>query len=569
MLDVRSLREGDPERLGRYRVRGRLGAGGQGVVYLAAADDGEPVAIKVLRALDARARARFAKEVAASRRVPRFCTAAVLDADVEAVRPYVVGEYVQGPSLAELVNSLGPRSGSDLDDLALGALTALAAIHSAGVVHRDFKPANLLLGPDGPRVIDFGIARVLDATATLTNHAVGTPAYMAPEQVSGEVAGPPADMFAWAATVIFAATGRPPFGADSVPAILRKITSATPDLSGLPAHLHDLVAECLAKDPAARPTSAAALQRLLAASKAADGPVVGQAIQATRVLAKAPVQPVPARPPRRGVRHVRRAATAAGLALLGAAAVTTWTLIPDAPGRADGQRTAAPGVPPAWLQRSWAGVTDRRDQRWTVRLAFGPDGRSGAFALPSLGCAGTFAVVGTSTTAVNIRTTLTRRPDRRCRQQELLRVEYRSLLDAVRVIWPTASGRPLTAMLTGEQPGQPQRALRGTWVGTIGPRGVRITITAGSGIAGTVEYVRRNCRGRLGLVSTKGEPGDQDQRVWLIEDFHGSRCADAGTFELSRQRTDGTIGSIERGLRARYVSAGGTVATGTLHRAGS
>ncbi|MGH3373445.1 MAG: serine/threonine-protein kinase, partial [Actinoallomurus sp.] len=189
MPDGRPLKPGDPARLGSYTLTARLGEGGQGVVYLGESASGDQVAVKLLRAdLDNEeaARARFLRELEAVKRVARFCTAQVLDADVEGDRPYIVSEYVPGPSLYQLVSTDAPRAGADLERLAIGTVTALVAIHQAGIVHRDFKPQNVIIGPDGPRVIDFGIARALDGAATVTNSAIGTPAYMAPEQLTGK-----------------------------------------------------------------------------------------------------------------------------------------------------------------------------------------------------------------------------------------------------------------------------------------------------------------------------------------------------------------------------------------------
>jgi serine/threonine protein kinase/WD40 repeat protein len=260
----RPLQAGEPTRLGDYRIVGSLGEGGQGVVYLAEHTSGERVAIKVLHARLAgrsEARERFLREVDAAMRVAAFCTARVLDVAVDGDRPYIVSEFVDGSSLEDSVREHGPRSGGALDRIAVSTATALAAIHRAGIVHRDFKPSNVLLGSDGPRVIDFGIARVIDMTAT--GGWVGTPTYMAPEVIGGEPARAASDVFSWAVTVGFAATGRPSFGRDTLPAVMYRILNAQPDLDGVPEPLRALLTHCLAKSPGERPTAAEALHLLL------------------------------------------------------------------------------------------------------------------------------------------------------------------------------------------------------------------------------------------------------------------------------------------------------------------
>ncbi|MGC5013676.1 serine/threonine protein kinase [Streptosporangium sp. DT93] len=261
------LRPADPERVREYRLTARLGEGGQGTVYLGESSSGTQVAVKLLRAelaQDEEARERFVREVGTARRVSPFCTAAVLETGLDEGRPYIVSEYVEGPTLDAVVNDEGPREGAALHRLAIGTVTALVAIHQAGIMHRDFKPSNVLLAPDGPRVIDFGIAKALDQTSTLTAMAIGTPAYMTPEQLVGENAGSPADMFAWGCTMVFAATGRPPFGVDSLPAIFNRIMNVEPDLSAITDPvLRELVGDCLAKKASRRPTASEALMRLL------------------------------------------------------------------------------------------------------------------------------------------------------------------------------------------------------------------------------------------------------------------------------------------------------------------
>ncbi|GAA3839160.1 hypothetical protein GCM10022226_71820 [Sphaerisporangium flaviroseum] len=259
------LRAEDPEQLGGYRLIGRLGRGGQGVVFLGVSPAGAHVAVKLMhsRLDEERARRRFVGEVEAVRRVAPFCTAQVLDADLDGDRPYIVSEYVEGVSLQEHITTEGPRTGGSLDRLAVGTATALAAIHGAGVVHRDFKPANVLLGPDGPRVIDFGISRMMDITSTTGRVPVGTPAYLSPEQLKGERAGPAADMFGWGLTVAFAASGRHAYAAGSFEATLGRILFGEADLDRLTGLLRDIVVACLADDPAERPSAEEALRRLI------------------------------------------------------------------------------------------------------------------------------------------------------------------------------------------------------------------------------------------------------------------------------------------------------------------
>jgi len=266
------LQPGDPRRLGDFHLLARLGEGGMGVVYLGRDSGGRPVAIKTVRAeLAGREefRARFRSEMQRVRQVPSFCTAAVVDADPDHETPYLVVEYVDGPSLEEVVSERGPVPAGDLHSVAVGVAAALAAIHGAAVIHRDLKPSNVLLSLGLPKVIDFGIARALEVTSrhTRTDQMVGTVSYMAPERLDSALGDitPAADIFAWGAVVAYAGTGRSPFRGDSPMATAARILTVEPDLSGLPESLVELVGRALAKDPADRPTAAELVQRLVAA----------------------------------------------------------------------------------------------------------------------------------------------------------------------------------------------------------------------------------------------------------------------------------------------------------------
>jgi serine/threonine protein kinase len=262
----RPLRSTDPRRLGPYELAARLGEGGQGVVYLGRAPGGRQVAVKVLHAWlgeDRGARRRFAQELKAARKVDPFYTAHIIDAEITADLCYIVSEYIDGPSLRAVVKDHGPLSGGALRRLAIGMATALVAIHRAAVVHRDLKPSNVLLGPNGPRVIDFGMALLPDATGSSTGQHLGTPAYMAPEQINDSRMGPVGDVFAWGCTMGYAANGYPPFGTEYVPEIIQRILHDEPELGGLTGPLRSLVAACLRKDPVRRPTAWQLLEVLL------------------------------------------------------------------------------------------------------------------------------------------------------------------------------------------------------------------------------------------------------------------------------------------------------------------
>ncbi|MEU9884792.1 serine/threonine-protein kinase [Sphaerisporangium sp. NPDC051011] len=254
------------DQLGPYRLLSRLGAGGFGEVHLALDPEGHTVAVKVLHphvASDEVALARLGREVETMRRVRGPHIAEVLDASMTSPRPYLVTRYVQGRSLGALVAAGGPVRGDDLQRLAAGLAEALAAIHAAGVVHRDLKPANVIIADGEPHVIDFGIADALDASSVTASGAVlGTPGYLAPEVLEGREAGPAADVFAFGATVAYAASGRQPYGTGPAPAVAYRVVHHEPDLADVPSWLAPLLAECLRADAASRPTAADLCARL-------------------------------------------------------------------------------------------------------------------------------------------------------------------------------------------------------------------------------------------------------------------------------------------------------------------
>jgi serine/threonine protein kinase len=261
------LRRWDPERIGPFTVLGRLGAGAMGQVYLGRSTAGRLVAVKTIKiefAEEAGFRARFAHEVAAARRVSGVFTAAVVAADPDADVPWLATAYVPAPSLQQLVRGAGPLPVPAVRWLAAGCAEALESIHNAGLVHRDLKPSNVLVAPDGPRVIDFGVARAAERIQlTVTRGAVGTPAYMAPEQARDtRQASVASDMFSLGATLLFAATGHPPYQGDTVMDVLVRLATEPPDIDGLPSELTGLVTTCLDRAPRHRPTSAALLTAL-------------------------------------------------------------------------------------------------------------------------------------------------------------------------------------------------------------------------------------------------------------------------------------------------------------------
>jgi hypothetical protein len=263
---VQGLQAGDPQLIGPYRMVRRLGSGGMGHVFLARSPGGRLLAIKVIRAElagDLEFRTRFRREVAAARSVSGLFTAPVVDADTEAPVPWLATAYIAGSSLADTVTRHGPLPAGSVLALAAGLAEGLLAIHSAGLVHRDLKPSNVLMADDGPRVIDFGISRAMEAsTVTSTGMVVGSPGFMSPEQAEGLEVGPPSDVFSLGAVLAFAATGEGPFGSGSSAALIYRLVHNPPDLNRVPGQTRSLIERCLDKEPGRRPSPRQLLSEL-------------------------------------------------------------------------------------------------------------------------------------------------------------------------------------------------------------------------------------------------------------------------------------------------------------------
>ncbi|MER7791812.1 protein kinase [Streptomyces sp. NPDC097640] len=361
------LGAGDLRHVGPYRLLRRLGRGGMGQVFLGRSPGGRLVAVKVVApelASDAEFRRRFALEVAAARKVGGFYTAQVVDADPEADPPWLVTAYIAGPSLQQAVRTHGPLPYKALRVLGSGLAEGLAAIHTAGLVHRDLKPGNVILADDGPRVIDFGIARALDA-AHLSTSVIGTPGFMSPEQARGQQTGPESDVFALACVLVYAATGHAPYGEGRPEVVLYRTVYEEPDLTGVPDGLVTFLTECLAGEPARRPRVPDALRHLATSAEdtewlpAGVSAMISERRTATLVLLggsgavpgngeDSASDAVPTRP-HRSVRRRRAALAALGLAVGTAATWGTVTLLntPDPPAGKGGDRAGAtPSVSP-------------------------------------------------------------------------------------------------------------------------------------------------------------------------------------------------------------------------------
>jgi tetratricopeptide (TPR) repeat protein len=365
-----ALQPDDPVNVGAYRLVGRLGAGGMGSVYLGVSPGGRKVAVKLIHpdyVRDREFRERFSREVEAARRVGGFHTAQVVDADPLADPPWMVTAFIQGPSLQDAVYGAGPLGPDETRALGAGLAEGLAAIHACGLVHRDVKPSNVILGDDGPRIIDFGIARLAGmSTMTASGAVLGTLAYMSPEQVKGEPAGATSDVFSLASTLVFAATGRSPFDGETTAAVVYRIANEEPDLTRLPgdAAFRRLIALCLAKNPA-------------------DRPPLGE------ILADLSASGEQGRVPRQPVNTKTSADTAAGHPPTLPAWASTPTVTTGAPGdrRAAATRT---------LPRDIASFTGRRQQLQDLM-----DAASGAGGVVGIHAIGGMAGIGKTAFAVH------------------------------------------------------------------------------------------------------------------------------------------------------------------------
>jgi predicted Ser/Thr protein kinase len=349
-----------PRKIGPYRVIEKIGEGGMGVVYLGTDSDKRRVAVKVLGSAvsgDPSARQRLAREVETMRRVRNRYVAEIIDADVDGPSPYIVTRYVPGRTLEDTVRQDGPLRGMALDSLAEGLAEALAAIHAAGVVHRDLKPGNVMLDRGQPVLIDFGIAHVQDATRlTKTGLVMGTPGYLAPEVIEGGSSSGASDVHSWGATVAYAATGRQPFGTGNYQTIFFRVIEGTPELDGLPARLLPCVTAALSTDPQSRPSArwlaghlgmpgGARMPMPEVAATRVESPSTGLGYQQTRFMpppraqvASPPPVRVPYRSPSEAARDV--------------ADLLPPVVPPPAPARRQAQAPAGPAAgaprPPEW-----------------------------------------------------------------------------------------------------------------------------------------------------------------------------------------------------------------------------
>lgn len=461
------LRAQDPRQVGAYRLLGRLGAGGMGEVFLGESPGHRKVAVKLLRAehaQDARFRERFAREVEAAKRVSGFHTAPVVDADPNDDPPWLVTAYIPGRSLATAIKQDGPLDPEAVRVLGAALAEGVAAIHACGLIHRDIKPGNIILADDGPRIIDFGVARTPGAAdLTVTGFLIGTAAFMSPEQVRGERVDARSDVFSLGSVLAYAATGRSPFDADTIPAIVYRIAGREPELDGISGPLRAIIAACLAKDPAARPTLAALTAHLTGDAREVTY-VPPNHFSPERIEPPAEVPPPPAPAPVRPARNrlIPAAVSVAALVAAAAGGVLAYELTGGTNGQepaASGQSgagaavaagtpsaTARPAAVPARYLGQWHGTLRNHTglqgpERATLTITRGGVGATvGHASYPAIGCAYAFRLVSARTGRVTLHETVTSGP---CvPEYVILTPSGQGLKDSVYETLPSQGGTP-------------------------------------------------------------------------------------------------------------------------------
>ncbi|ADI09211.1 putative serine/threonine protein kinase [Streptomyces bingchenggensis BCW-1] len=570
----------DPQVIGAYRLLGRLGSGGMGRVFVGRSAGGRTVAVKVVHAhfsLDHEFRARFRREVEAARRVGGEWTAPVLDADPDARVPWVATGYVAGPSLSQAIADEGALPEPSVRALGAGLAEALVAVHALGLVHRDVKPSNVLLALDGPRLIDFGIARATQGTVSLTSTgaSIGSPGYMAPEQILGKGVDGAADVFSLGAVLAYAATGEPPFLGDSSAALLYKVVHEEARLGrGLTGELRDLVAACLAKDPAARPTPERIVNRLAPDGGASSlvrpgwlpGPLVERvsrrAVELLDLDALAPADPAltPSAPPAPSIPGAPSAPvipTAPGTPA--ASAHTPATPLgafgpPDpsygGPTQAAAPEDRAPGAP-ASAEGQPAEGQSAGGRRIAVSAAIGGRNRPKALSCTLvLSIAGALAAATTAAVVFHV-------------------LPGTGAGGGKNDASSTKSPGPSATDHAGDSPGRGvPKAFLGTWKGDLttdfGVPGGELTITIREGKpgdkvgSGRVELAVLRCNSSWTLVSATSTALVLDSRIKETEKHTG--CTDGSAEERFTLASDGT-------LRYKAVDQEGGNPSGTLRKA--
>ncbi|GAA1742163.1 serine/threonine-protein kinase [Luedemannella helvata] len=580
------LEPSDPRALSGYRLVCRVAAGGMGQVYLAVSPSGTPAAVKVILpglAGQPEFRARFRREVRAARQVRSPYVAEVLDADADGAHPWLATEYVAGPSLAAAVRTFGPLPSASVTALGAGIVAALREVERAGLVHRDLKPSNVLLDAAGPRLIDFGIAKAADATSlTRTGYVVGTAGYIAPEQIHGGGLAPAADVFSLGAVLTFALTGVGPFGAGPPQVLIGRVLYAEPDLDAAPAQWRDLLNQCLAKDPAERPTLAALAERLDPTRRGVaaafhDGwlpPAVSAAVRERVAAARhdiaadpAPatttaVKATPAARPDAAPTSRRRSLIAVAALLVAAAAVVTVAALRGSgagPGPDPTSPPAESAVAADYLG-TWAGDLHQADidRTYPVRVTLN-GGRVGAVVgtvhYPAPGCSGELRLAAVGDEGVRVTETISKGSADCLTPVPLLltarpsgELTYRAIIE---------SGNPPVTGTLSRVAGQLPATLVGTWRGTVQPTDddrhevVVVIYERSLRTVGTIEYPSRRCRAPLTADLATATAG------WFTE---GSACYE-GLVVLTLAG-DGSV-------RFRWIdpdNVEGTAATGTLVR---